>query len=195
MREYCTEKAHPADADTVANIMASFGWELIDADEIYNENTQVSGVQVKLYGDDFFGGFMKGWTGNDGQVNVKTYTTVTNYVTMRFVRDTEITDYDELNNLQNEFMHYLGEMRMPEKPKKLVLAAVVVALFSLATIISIFESNVAVWAIIFPILAIVGSVLTIVFGWINYRKREQYYYLVYSKAKSVLEQALSLHTN
>ena len=68
-------------ADNVASIYSGFGRQLIDAQEVYNENTVIDGVDVHSYG-----AFMQGFTGNDGKINVRRHVDVTHYVIMKFAR-------------------------------------------------------------------------------------------------------------
>lgn len=51
MKEHRTERVSPGTENDVIEILAQFGWELVNSQEIYNEHTEVDGVEVTTYGD------------------------------------------------------------------------------------------------------------------------------------------------
>ena len=96
MIEYKTERVDPNYEASTLEINSVFGWQLIESQEVYNESTHVTGATVKSYG-----AFMQGFTGRDGRVDVQTHTNVTNYIAMRFGRDTQMPGYGRLKELES----------------------------------------------------------------------------------------------
>ena len=72
MKEYKTMRISPDEEVSVIETLAVFGWKLEDSKEIYNESSEIVGVnvdtKVKTYGDGIIGGFMAGWNGDEGKV-------------------------------------------------------------------------------------------------------------------------------
>ncbi len=167
MIEYKTERVDPAREDYVIKRNSTFGWSLVNAQEIYNESTELAGINVKEYG-----AFMQGYTGQPGKIDVKTVKKVTNYTTMRFARDTQMPGYEKLKQLEASYETY-SNVRMPNKPiKRTVITIIGILIIFISIILAIADGTQAeVWEIlvcvIFPIVFIP---LTIV-GWVKYRKR------------------------
>ena len=57
MIEYSSHNIDPSVENSFLQLKSSFGWQLVDSNEVYNENTYVSDVKVTTYGNDLFGGF------------------------------------------------------------------------------------------------------------------------------------------
>ena len=74
MIEYRTERVNPQAEDSVTEILGAFGWVPVSSQEVYNESTSLDGIEVKAYGS-----FMQGWTGKDGEINIKQRKNITNY--------------------------------------------------------------------------------------------------------------------
>ncbi len=134
MKEYKTLKVKPFEETETIQYYESFGWKLDETREVYNENQEVVGEKVTSYNS-----FMRGFTGNDGKVEVQTRTNVTHFLTMRFSRDTNILNYDKISALQQEFENteFEPHYENPDSPVMLTIIAV----FGFATII------LPVWAI------------------------------------------------
>lgn len=113
MKEYKTLKIAPEDEVTAIRYLETFGWKLEETREVYNESQEVVGEKYTAYG-----GFMQGLTGNDGRVDVETRTNVTHFLSMRFMRETTMKNYDKLSALQNEYDRLEIEplYDMPKKP-------------------------------------------------------------------------------
>ena len=193
MIERRTERVSPDQQDAVIDILSSFGWVLVDSQEVYNESTEVVGVDTKLYGDDFIGGFMKGFTGNDGSVNVRTQTKVTNYVTLQFARDTDMPNYTKLKQLNDEFE---SKMNYPEplKPVRLTAIGVIaVALILISIILAIVNGTQAqAWEIAVCIIVPVVFIPAIIVVWKRYKKKIQIFETVISLLHEIIDQAQSL---
>lgn len=169
MTEYRTERAEPSQADNVASIYSGFGWQLIDAQEVYNENTVIDGVDVHSCG-----AFMQGFTGNDGKINVRRHVDVTHYVIMKFARDTAMPYYDRLAELERTFENNLGiSARRPNPPKVFTgITAIGVILIVISVIMAVINGTAAEgWEIAvcigFPVITIPVTVVR----WLRYKKR------------------------
>lgn len=134
MKEYKTLKVKPYEETETIQYYENFGWKLDETREVYNENKEVVGQKVTSYNS-----FMRGFTGNDGKVEVQTQTNVTHFLSMRFSRDTNIMNYDKISALQNEFenMEFEPHHEAPDSPVMLTI----IAIFGFATII------LPIWAI------------------------------------------------
>ena len=193
MIEYRTERVDPQNESTVIDILQTFGWVLASSQEIYNESTEVVGVDVKVYGDDFFGGFMQGWTGSDGKVNVRQRKNITNYVVLKFERDTDMPNYSELSELNSEFDSKLNVVE-PKKPiKRTVITAVGTIIILISIIMALIQGTSALlWEIlvcvIFPIVMIPITAL----GWVKYKRNSEYYNSVLYRLNEIYSEAQSL---
>lgn len=134
MKEYKTVKARPDEETDTLRFYETFGWKLDETREVYNESTEVVGEKVTSYGS-----FMRGFTGNDGKVEVETRKNVTHFLTMRFYRDTKMLNYEKIRALEQEFDNtdYVAYREMPDSPVMLTI----IAIFGFATII------LPIWAI------------------------------------------------
>lgn len=190
MIEYRTERVAPGNENNVCDILSSFGWQLIDSQEIYHENTEISGVEVKMYGDGLIGGFMKGFSGKDGEINVRQRKNVTNYVTLRFARDTAMPTYDRLNSLNAEFEQKL-RIDEPKKPlKRTIILAVGFLVLLVSVILALVEGNSAeLWEIIaIAVFSAVMIPLTVT-GWIKYKRDMPQYRQIQYRLSQILEEA------
>lgn len=106
--EYCTQRVSPEYEQDLIQLMHSFGWQYVSSQEFYHESEEIVDVQAHSYG-----GFMQGWTGNDGRLDVKTQKNITHFVSVRFQRDPQMPQYETLKKLQEEF-----ESKMNENPPK-----------------------------------------------------------------------------
>lgn len=145
MKEYQTFRVSPDKEAFMLQKMETFGWKAEDTREVYNESQEVVGETYKANNS-----FMRGFTGNDGNVTVHTRTNVTHYLSMRFSRETTMPNYTRLKALQDEFEGLAFEFPkdMPTAPVLLTI----VAILGLPTII-------------LPIIAIVS--------WVRYPKKKQ----------------------
>lgn len=188
MIEYKTERVDPRYEDNTLEINASFGWQLIESQEIYNESTRITGVNVKSYN-----AFMQGFTGNDGKVDVQTYTDVTNYIAMRFGRDTQMANYEKIKDLENSFYANMN-IAEPKKPKILTAITVIgIILIVISIIMAIAEGTAAeIWeiavCIIFPIVFIPITI----YAWKSYNKRQTLFTNALSESIDILAEARSI---
>lgn len=91
MIEYKTERRSASVESDVIQIYSYFGWQYIGSQDVYSENTRVTGGSI---------------SGRD--VNLQQTTDTTQYVAIRFQRDTDIAHYAELRDLNNEYDSLLG---------------------------------------------------------------------------------------
>lgn len=166
MIEYKTERVLPQLENSILSVNATFGWQLISSQEVYNETTGISGVNVKSYG-----AFMQGFTGQDGKISVNTYTNVTHFISMRFGRDTAMPEYDRICSLENQFYASVN-MPKPKKPVTLTAVCVIAMLIVLISIFNAVAQNIMpnLWetmvCIVIPVMLIPP---TIIF-WRSYKK-------------------------
>ena len=193
MIEYRTERLDPQSEDNVTNILGTFGWTPVSSQEVYNESTEVVGVDVKTYGDGLVGSFMQGFTGKDGSINVRQRTNVTNYVVVKYARDTDMPNYERLSQLNAEFESKLS-VDEPRKPiKRTALTVIGILIIVISIVLAIVQHNSAeIWEIcvcvIFPIVTIPITVL----GWRSYKRKLENYNLVQNRLNEIYEEALSL---
>lgn len=188
--EYRTERVDPNNESSVVNILGNFGWQLVDSQEIYNEHTEVTGVDATVYGNGIVGSFMRGYTGKDGTVNVRQRTTVTNYVVLRFARDTEMENYGRLAELGNEFESKLG-ISEPKKPiARTAILSIGVFILIVSIILAIIQKTAVEFydIIIIAVFAVIMIPLTVL-GWVKYKKRIADYNLVQQRLLAILEEA------
>ena len=185
MIEYKTERVDPAYEDPTLEINATFGWQLIESQEVYNESTRVTGATVKSYG-----AFMQGYTGKDGRVDLQTQTNVTNYIAMRFGRDTQMPGYGRLKELESQFYSYTNVVQ-PKKPvKRTAVAAIGTILIIISVIMAIAQGTAAeAWEIAVCVLFPVIFIPAAVFGWISYRKKTARYNTAIDRATDILGEA------
>lgn len=188
MIEYRTERLAPQEEDGVTGILGAFGWTPISSQEVYNENIEVVGVEVKSYGS-----FMQGFTGKDGRIDIKQRKNVTNYVVVKYGRDTEMPNYERIRELNEDFENKLNvsEPKMPTKRTAITVIGVLIILVSI--ILALVESNSAeIWEIcvcvIFPLVMIPVTVS----GWLSYKKKLNYYNLIQQQLNCIYEEALTL---
>ncbi len=177
MKEYKTLRVQPEQENAMIAEMESFGWKLEESREVYNESQELVGVhensKTTVYGNGFIGGFMKGFTCNDGkvesQVTFETKKNVTHFLSMRFSRDQSLKNYDRLVNLENEFyrMPQRGEyVKLSKKPVAQTFALIVIAF------ILIFQSIMAK-AIVPIICTCLVAIAIIVLLWVVYSKKHK----------------------
>ena len=113
MKEYKSLNVAPEEETEAIQYYETFGWKLDETREVYNESQKVVGEKYTSYNS-----FMRGFTGNDGKVEVQTRTAVTHFLSMRFSRETSMKNYDKLSALQNEYesLEYLPHKDLPRKP-------------------------------------------------------------------------------
>ena len=188
MIEYKTERVLPQYESNILQVNASFGWQLISSQEIYNESTEIAGVDVKSYG-----AFMQGFTGNDGKINVRTYKNVTNYVSMRFGRDTRMPDYDKICALENEFYSSISA-RQPKKPATLTAIGVIAMIIVIISIINAISSGISaeLWEILVCIAVPVIFIPLIILKWRSYKKNTALYERMQDDAADALTAAQQL---
>ncbi len=185
MTEYKTERVDPNYEDSTLEINSVFGWQLIESQEVYNESTHVTGATVKSYG-----AFMQGFTGRDGRVDVQTHTNVTNYIAMRFGRDTQMPGYGRLKELESEF-YACTSVAEPKKPNLITaIAAIGTALIIISIIMAIANGTAAEgWEIAVCVVFPVVFIPLAIFGRINYKKKMSLYRSSISRAGDILEEA------
>ncbi len=181
MLEHVTKNVNPPDEQECIKRYEYFGWKLENRQQIYNRQESIDSVELTAYGDGIGGGFMKGWTGADGKVKVNKSVHVTNYVTLQFVRDTEMPNYAKLKELDDRFENDLIEFNTPEPSFKpfIVLLIITIALWSLTSLWiqdnSLEYMLTPSWDWLFLAADIVLSVLTVVL-FIRQNKRRKVYY-------------------
>ena len=190
MIEYRTERLSPQSEDSVTEILGTFGWQPVASQEIYNENTEVVGVDVSVYGDGLVGSFMSGFTGRDGKINVRQRKTVTNYVVVKYARDTEMPNYEELKDLNDEFESKLN-VPEPKKPvKRTAIAAIGIAIILISVIMALVQHTAAeIWEIIVCVVFPVVMIPVTVVGWVLYAKKLSYYKIVQQRLNEIYNQA------
>ena len=190
MIEYKTERVDPLYEEELLKINASFGWQLIDSQEVYNESTHIENASVSSYGNGFIGGFMKGFTGNDGKINLQTHTKVTNYITLRFGRDTKMPSYDKLTELEEQFYSNANVVE-PKKPNAITAITVIgVILIVVSVIMAIAEGTAAeLWEIAVCIVFPLAFIPLTIAAWARYRKKSQYHEDCISRAVTALSEA------
>ncbi len=194
MIEYQTVRVHPTEEQDTIELYGTFGWNLIDAQEVYSESTKINNADIQVYDDSSFTGtFMKGYTGKDGRINVNSYTKVTNYVTLRFSRDSDIKNYDEINELANEY-DSLSECSEPKKPiMRTIIFALGMAFIIASVIMAIANHTVAeIWEIIVCVVFPLIMTPFIVIGWIGYKRRYWTYLYAQQRLLEVLDSARKL---
>ena len=193
MTEYRTERVAPEQESDVAELLSTFGWVLVDSHEIYNESTEIVGVDTTFYGDGFVGGFMKGLTGKDGSVNVRTRTNVTNYVTLKFERDTAMPHYTKLKALNDEFESKMGYPE-PKKPVRItVIGAIAVLIIVISIVMAIMHNTGAeLWEILVCVLVPCLFVPLIAILWVRYKKKMRLFDAVVCRLHEILDEAQAL---
>lgn len=194
MIEYRTERVNPQYVNEIIETLATFGWVVVSSQEIYNESTEVVGVEVKSYGDGFIGGFMSGFTGKDGSINVKQRKNVTNYTVVQFARDTDMPNYEKLKRLNAEFESKLG---VPE-PKKPIIRTAITAIGMLLIIASVImaiagASSAEIWEIVVCVVFPVAMIPLTVMGWIFYKRKLRQYDLAQIALRTIYSEALELN--
>lgn len=193
MIEYRTERLDPQSEDSVTGILGTFGWTPISSQEIYNENTELVGVEVKSYGDGLLGSFMKGFTGKDGSINIKQHKNVTNFVVVKYARDTEMPNYERLRQLNYDFEAKLN-VSVPRKPVKrtaITIIGILIIVFSI--ILALVEKNSAeIWEICVCVIFPVITIPITVFGWRKYKRNLKYYDAVQEQLNAIYEEAITL---
>ena len=196
MKEHRTERVSPGTENDVIEILAQFGWELVNSQEIYNEHTEVDGVEVTTYGNDFFGGIMKGATGSDGKISVKQRQVVTHFVALQFERDTSIPHYKKLKELGDDYERCLS-CREPKKPiKRTVVLAIGVVILLISIVLAIIEGNSPeVWELI--AIGVFGGVMLpfTAVGWVLYKKRSVSYISFLQLMQEIWDKSLELNCN
>lgn len=140
-----------------------------------------------------YGSFMQGFTGKDGRIDIKQRKNVTNYVVVKYGRDTEMPNYERIRELNEDFENKLN-ISEPKKPTKRTAITVIGVLIILVSIIlALVESNSAeIWEIcvcvIFPLVMIPVTVS----GWLSYKKKLNYYNLIQQQLNCIYEEALTL---
>lgn len=194
MIEYRTENVDPRYEETATNMITSFGWQLINSEEIYNESTEIVGVEARTYGDGLVGGFMKGFTGRDGTINVKKRKTVTNYIVLQFARDTEMPNYRRIVELEREYMNEL-DIPSPSKPVKRTIVcavgAIALLIFVISTIVNFNKSDLLINLIGFFGFLIIMLPVT-VFGWKSYKKKMRRYNQSLDRMEEISEEVAEL---
>lgn len=187
MIEYRTERVAPRDENEAIETLAVFGWHPLSSQEIYNESTEVVGVDVKIYGDGFVDACKKGWTGKDGEINVEQRTNITNYVAIKFARDTEMPMYEELKEL-NEQYDLAVSIKEPTKPVKTTATAAV--LLGLAVFALVLADDLAL-KIIFPVAAAIFIILCVIF-WIRFKRELSFYHFAQKRSYEIFYEAADI---
>lgn len=86
MIEYKTERVWASNESTVIEMCSHFGWKYVGSQDVYNSDTYVSGGSIS--GD---------------SVHLEHTTNTSQYVAVRFQRDTEMPNYAKIKALNDEF--------------------------------------------------------------------------------------------
>ncbi len=193
MIEYRTEKVDPSVKDDVIEVLSAFGWKAISSEEIYKEDTEVVGVDVKSYGNGIVGSFMRGFTGKDGEVNVRKHTTVTNYVELKFARDTEMQGYSQVKALNEEFENKMN-VSAPHKPIiRTAVCVIGIALIIVSIILALIQNtSTELWEIIVCVVFPIVTILLTIIGWKHYKKELAIYEDTCSRLNEILTQSLNI---
>lgn len=195
MIEYRTERIFPQYQDSVTELLGVFGWSIVSSQEIYNESTDIVGVDVKIYGDGFIGGFMQGFTGSSGTVNVRQRKNISNYVVLNFARDTDMPNYARLRELNAEFESIMNAEE-PKKPVKRTAVTVVGTLIIAVSIIMalINGTSALLWEIIVCVLFPLITVPLTAVGWVKYKRRMRDYNYILSRMDEIYNEAQLLNS-
>ncbi len=121
MIEYKTERVGISLENDIIQIYSHFGWQYVGSQDVYNSDTYVSGGNIS------------------GQnVNIQQSTRSSQYVAVRFQRDTEIPNYSKIKSLNDEFEQLL--LIRPDGDGwflKFVLLSITGILFPIAIIVLI----------------------------------------------------------
>lgn len=191
MIEYSSHRVDPANENSFLEIMTNFGWTLVDSNEVYNESTQISEINVKSYDNYLFGAFMKGFTGKDGKVEVKTQTNVTNYIVLRFSRDTDMPNYSQLKSNETKFYNYINTPE-PKKPIVRTIISFVAILILILSIIGTINEPIEPMDIVIIVLIVLGAPSLLIFSWKWYSNKKKYYEDCISKATEIYSESEKL---
>ena len=188
MIEYRTERVNPQAEDSVTEILGAFGWVPVSSQEVYNESTSLDGIEVKAYGS-----FMQGWTGKDGEINIKQRKNITNYTVIKFGRDTQMPNYQRISELNEEFERKMS-VKVPKKPaKRTAITAIGIFIILVSIILAVVESNSAeIWEICVCVIFPLVMVPITVFGWIKYKSNMKSYYFIQQQLNEIYDEAVAL---
>lgn len=188
MTEYRTERVSPQNENAVIEMLSAFGWVLTSAQEIYNESTDIDGADVKVYGS-----FMKGFTGNDAKINFNQRKTVTNYIVLKFERDTEMPNYLQLSELNNEFEDKLN-IPEPQKPVKRTAVTVIGTVLILISIIMaiVNGTEALLWEILVCVMFPAVTIPITAAGWLKYKRNVTHYDAVLYRINEIYDEAQKL---
>ena len=171
MKEYTTLKISPAEYNAVTKTMSSFGWAVRSANETYSEQTNVSDVNY--------------YTGI-----ITTSTTVTNFVSVFFERDTEMEHYSELRELEKQYIDCMSRTSYPVKPKKFTVTAIIATIA--LSIFSLLISTMARELSFVPYVILPVGVALIILKWVLYHTNKKRYLEACSKANSIETKARAI---
>lgn len=188
MIEYASEEVDPANSDEVIAVYETFGWQTVSSEEIYNEHTEVTGMEVKSYNS-----FMRGFTGKDGRVDVNTRKVVTNYVALRFARDTQMAHYDELRTLESEYCSIMAKPKAKKPTTLTLIGCAALALIIISIIYGISESVAAEpWEIVVCVLVPLIFIPAIILSWRRYKKMAARDAVDFQRVNEIFDRAAAL---
>ena len=169
MTEYKTERVDPSLEQWTHEVSATFCRQFIDAQEIYNESTEITSIDVHAYGD-----FIRSFTGNAGELRMHSRKNVTHYLAMRFSRETDMPDYLELTRPETTFNENM-RTKKPKKPlKTTIIAAIALAIVLVSAIMALANgTSVAGWEIAICTCVIFYALPSSVIMWIRYAKQNK----------------------
>lgn len=149
MIEYKTERVSPESEESAIRILSCFGWELFNAQETYSENTRVVGATTRVRGGLGDSGFVRGFAdgfhfGNsavDAETQVQSVKEITNYVTLRFYRDTEMPNYQKIVKIENEYNLKANIWEEPKFPIKRLIVLIIGILVTIGGLWIMFSSG------------------------------------------------------
>lgn len=193
MIEYSSFNIDPSYENSFLHVKECFGWQLVGSNEVYNENTYISGIKTTTYGDGFIGGFMSGLTGSDGKIEVSTQTDVTNYIHIILARDTDMPNYEELCDNEDAFLRY-SRATMPDKPIKTTLVCALATLIIVISVVMAIINGTAaqMWEIAVCVVVPVAAALIMFFMWRRYKNNRNIYYYAMRKANDLLDESREL---
>ena len=145
MIEYRTDRVSPEEEENMMTLRTAFGWQFMNASEVYNQSQRITGISARAYGqhEGFIGGVIDGMHagGPDIQATVHSTTDTTNYVTLYFARNTAIPGYEKIKQLERESWYFIDKMCYPKKPKLFAILLTGYILLMIAAAIGVFSSG------------------------------------------------------
>ena len=187
MKEYTTLKVSPSQEVSTIKSLGRFGWELEETREVYNESQEIVGInessKATVYGNGVVGGFLQGFTGNDGKVeskvNVQTRTNVTHFLSMRFSRETSSVNYEKLKALEEEYNKlypkYKQKVTMTKSPVFTTFIAIMALIFVAFSLVRVFmgAATPEIWEMVVYVVVLIMAVMIPILMWKRYHNKHK----------------------